>query len=231
MSATDPSVTPGAVAPSAPQVTYPEDYEELKGYRDRYNSLAETLSPYVDDIRPIIEDEDRRNFWREANKTYEDRLKAREPEIAPEFQPLVKHFEEKFAPVVEYATNQQKREAEAAAKAEAETKGAAEAAQRANLEYAKKLAAERPDLADDEFAGIGMLAAYAANRGISLEEAWNRKGSSMGAPVKREKPPTSLRGDAAAPGVPGESTEPKITSMKGLTKRLASNLRAAGMKG
>lgn len=216
-----------------PQVQYrePDDYAELKGYKERYNALSETLAPYVDDIRPIIENEGDREYWRTARKSRDLLREQQEPQMDPQFAPLVSHFEKQFAPVVEYATNAQKREREAAEATERDTKAAEATAFKANEDYARRLIADRPDLAEDEFAGIGMLAAYAAHRKISLEEAWNRKGNTLGAPAKKVTPPTSLRGDAAAPGVPGESKQPKITSKIGLRNRLAANLRAGGMKG
>lgn len=213
------------------QYREPDDYAELKTYRDRYNALAETISPYVDDIRPIIENEGDREYWRTARKSRELLQQQQEPQMDPQFKPLIAHFEDKFAPVVEYAANQQKREKEANDKAAAEKDAADKAAFKANEDYARKLIADRPDLAEDNFAGVGMLAAYAANRGISLEEAWTRKGNTLGAPPKKVSPPTSLRGDAAAPGVPGESKAPPIKSRVDLTRRLAANLRAGGMKG
>lgn len=216
-----------------PQVQYrePDDYKELQGYRDRYNQLSETLAPYVDDIRPIIENEGDREYWRTARKSRDLLQQQQEPTMDPQFRPLVDHFEKQFAPVVEYATNAQKREREAAEATERETKAESDKAFKANEDYARRLIADRPDLAEDNFAGVGMLAAYAANRGISLEEAWTRKGNTLGAPPKKVTPPTSLRGDAAAPGVPGESKAPPIKSKVDLRNRLAANLRAGGMKG
>lgn len=221
------------IEPGQPTVQYrePDDYAELKGYRDRYNALSETLAPYVEDIRPIIEDEGSREYWRTARKSRDLLQQQQEPQMDPQFAPLVSHFEKQFAPVVEYATNAQKREREATEAKENETKAEQQKSFKANEDYARRLIAERPDLAEDNFAGVGMLAAYAANRGISLEEAWTRKGNTMGAPAKKVTPPTSLRGDSAAPGVPGESKAPAIKSRVDLTRRLAANLRAGGMKG
>lgn len=219
--------------PGVPAVQYrdPEDYAQAKADAQRYIELRDTIAPYVDDIRPIVEDEAQREYWRTARRTRETLQQQQEPQMDPQFRPLVDHFERQFAPVVEYATNAQKREREAAEAKENETKAEQATAFKANEDYARRLIVERPDLAEDTFAGIGMLAAYAANRGISLEEAWTRKGNTLGAPPKKVTPPTSLRGDAAAPGVPGESKASKITSRAGLQARLAANLRAGGMKG
>lgn len=225
--------SPGAAAPSAapPSVAYPADYEELRERAQRYDALNEQLSPYAEVINRLVTDEDYRTFTQSATETYDERLKRQQPQVPAEFQPVVDRFEKELGPLVEFV-NETKREREERIRAEAADKEAQiAAAQRANVEYAQRLAAERPDLAEDNYAGIGMLAAYAANRGLSLEDAYKATGSRFGAPPKKATPPTSLRGDSAAPGVPGESTQPPIKSTTDLRKRLAANLRAGGMKG
>ena len=55
------------------QYREPDDYAELKGYRDKYNALAETISPYIDDIRPIIENEEDREYVRTARRRHPQR--------------------------------------------------------------------------------------------------------------------------------------------------------------
>jgi hypothetical protein len=223
MSVTDPSpvTTPGA--PPAPAVTYPSDYEELKARAQEYKNFREALAPYEDDILPIVQDEDTRKFWRSARETYQQRLAAQEPQLDPAMAKVRDEFKTALDPIVEYIGSERKAK-------EDSKKAAEEAAQRANVDYAQRLAAERPDLAEDNFAGIGMLAAYAANRGMSLEDAYKTAGSRFSAPPARKAPPTALRGEAAAPGVPGESRQEKATTLKGIRQRLADNLRA-GMKG
>lgn len=227
------SVDPGTlgaagITPPAPgpQIQYrePDDYQELRSRAAQFDQLSATLSPYIDDIRPIIEDEETRNFIRSARETLKQQQELRKPQIDPGLAQIRDEFRSVLEPVVGYVNSERTAKEQAAT----DSKNAALAA---NTAYAQRLAAERPDLAEDDYAGIGMLAAYAQHRGISLEEAWNRKGGSLSAPVKRATPPTSLRGDAAAPGVPGESRNERITGPKDLRSRLAANLRAGGMKG
>lgn len=225
--------------PGQPQVQYrePDDYKELQGYRDRYNQLSETLAPYVDDIRPIIENEGDREYWRTARKSRDLLQQQQEPQMDPQFAPLVSHFEKQFAPVVEYATRQQQREADAETAKQRDTEAATKAALEKNREYCNRIISERPeDFASDSAGNLNRnmkhLIALAASEGLSIEDAWKEFGSDrFQARPKAVKPPTSLRGDAAAPGVPGESKQPKITSKIGLRNRLAANLRAGGMKG
>lgn len=224
--AADPaSLGAAGLAPQAePQYREPEDYQELRATALRYQQLNEQLSPYIDDIRPIIEDEETRNFIRTARETLKQQQELRKPQIDPGLAQIRDEFRSVLEPVVGYVNSE--REAKELTKKQAE-----DAAQAANVAYAQRLAAERPDLAEDNYAGIGMLAAYAANRKISLEEAWNSQNGRFSAPQKRVTPPTSLRGDAAAPGVPGESRAEPIRGPKDLRARLRANLVAAGMKG
>lgn len=212
-------------APSTPAL--PADYAELLQTKAEYERLAATIEPYVDDIKSFMEDPELRDFSREARQSFVQQREARKPKIDPQYQPIIDRIENtksEFAPVVEYVANERKAKEQAKADAEA-------AAQNANVEYGKRLLAEHPHLAVDDGRGIGMVAAYAFNRGISLEEAWKRAGGDFVAPVPKASPPRSLRGDAAAPGVPGESTALPIKSARDLTARLAANLRAGGMKG
>jgi hypothetical protein len=217
------SAAAAPVAPSAPAVSYPEDYEDIRRQNAEYRAALEALQPYAEDIRPIIEDEDTRSFLREARTTYQRQKQDREPKLSPELQMLREDLVKEAGPAVAWVNEQR-------AAAEQAKKEAEESAQRANVLYAQRLAAERPDLAEDNFAGIGMIAAYAAARGMSLEEAYKTTGSRLAAPPAKKEPPTSLRGESAAPGVPGPSEQPKATSLGQLRTRLAANMRA-GMKG
>jgi hypothetical protein len=224
MSVEQPEPTTGtAPTPPSPTVTYPDDYEELRRQNAEYAATMEALRPYADDIRPILENEDERNFTRTALTNYRRQREESQPKLSPELQMLREDLVKEAGPAVAWVNEQR-------AAQEQSKKDAAESAQKQNLAYAQRLAAERPDLAEDGFAGIGMLAAYAANRGVSLEEAYKTAGSRFSAPPAKKSPPTSLRGDAAAPGVPGPSELPKATSLSQLRDRLAANARA-GMKG
>jgi len=220
MSVTDPSPQATPESP-APAVTYPSDYEELRNRVSAYERTMAQLEPYADLIEPIVSDDDRRTFMKSALETYNERLEKQKPQYTPELALLREEVGKELTPVLEYVNSE--RTAKEQAKKDAE-----QAAQQSNLAYAQRLAAERPDLAEDNFAGIGMLAAYAANRGVSLEDAYKSAGSRFSAPPPAKKtPPASLRGDTAAPGVPGESRQEKATTLSSMRKRLADNMRAA----
>jgi len=215
--ATTPAVSP-------PVQTVPADYEELRTFRDTYAPTLEAIAPYYDDIRPIVEDEETRNFLREARTTYQKRRDEQKPKLTPELELIRDEFKSTLTPLVEYVDGERKSRLE-----EQESKN--KATQAEAVAYAQRLAAERPDLAEKNYAGIYLLASYAQREKITLEQAWKDIGSSFSAPQKRAEPPRSLRGDSGAPGVPGESKEPPIRGPKDLRSRLAANLRAGGMKG
>lgn len=222
----EPQPTPTPVQPvPAPSPSVPEDYEELKAFRAQYEPALATIAPYWDDyIKPLVEDEQEREFVKTARESRKQFLDSQKPKLSPELQTIRDEFASELTPIVEYVQSERKQR-EDAVKAETET------AQAANLAYAQRLTAERPDLAEENYAGMHALASLAARDKISLEDTWKRYGTRFGAQPEKKQPPTSLRGGEAAPGVPGPSEQPRIKSMRDITKRLAGNLRAAGMKG
>ncbi len=211
---------------SVPAPSYPADYEELRQFRDQYAPVLNTIQQYADDIRPIIEDDDQREFIRSAREQYTAlRKQQEESAIDPVAKTVIESVTEKFQPALEYVQTMRERETRAEQQAQ-------KAALDANLAYAQRLVAERPDLAENNYKKIMAVAQWAQQDGISFEEGWKRYGSYIAAPAPGKKePPTSLRGSVAAPGTPGESKSEKITSAKDLRARMVNNLRAAGMKG
>jgi phosphopantothenate synthetase len=219
MSVTDPSpqATPESTAPA---VTYPSDYEELRNRVSAYERTMAQLEPYADLIEPIVSDDDRRTFMKSALETYNERLEKQKPQYTPELALLREEVGKELTPVLEYVNSE--RTAKEQAKKDQEA-----AATAANLAYAQRLVAERPELARNNNAGVLMLASIAQMRGLSLEDAYKAEGDLFVAPPAKKAPPTSLRGDAAAPGVPGESRQEKATTLSSMRKRLADNMRAA----
>ena len=218
-----PAQTPAAAPSSAPSV--PEDYEALKAFHEQYEPVLREIAPVWDDVRPIIENADDREYWKTAREARQRQLDAQKPQLSPELKMIRDEFAGELGPVVEYIKSEQQTRQQRA-------KADQDAALKVNYDYAARLVAERPALAERNFAGINALAQLAYRDGLSLEEAWKQnEGLFSGSAPRAAAPPTSLRGGAAAPGVPGESKSGPITSRTDLKKRLAANLRAAGMKG
>lgn len=219
-----PGASPAA-GTSVPSV--PDDYEELKAFKAQYEPVIGAIAPiWETDIYPLVTDENEREYTRRARKTYHDLLKEQEPQIPAELQPVVEQFEKRLTPIVDYIDSERKAR-------EDEKNATIKASQDANLAFAQRLAAERPDLVEENYAGMHMVAALAQRDNISLEDSWKTYGSRFQAPAKGKTPPESLRGGAAAPGVPGPSTEPKAKNRTELARRLAGNIRAgaSGMRG
>lgn len=216
---TTPSEQAAVTQPAAPSSSVPEDYEELKQFRATYQPALEAIAPHWEDIRPIIEDEAERNYWRSARETRQAIQERQKPKLTPELELIRDEFRGELGPVVEFVKNQQQerqRQTEAAQKQSLDT----------NYAYAQRLVAERPELGEHNFAGINMLAQLAYRDGRSLEDTWKEYGSMFAARVEKATPPPSLHGGAASPGIPGPSTQPRITSRKGLRERLAANIKA-----
>lgn len=214
-----PVVAP-APAPAAPP-SVPADYEELKNFK---RSVEEKVLPYWDDIEPILSDEDTRTFTRTAIETYRDRQKRLEPELSPELSVFEKRLESKFGDVVEYVAGEKRSRAEAAAAIEKENADKVAAYQRTNTAYAERIIAERPEFAADDFKLMRRLAALTAAEGLSLEEGYKEFGTLFGVKPKAVEKPTSLRGDGATPGVPGESALPKPTTQRERLNRMRENM-------
>lgn len=243
-------VTPGAQEPAAPIVreVVPSDYEELKAFK---SSVEAQLTPYWDVIQPILEDEDARTFTKSALETYNERKQKLEPALPPELEMFEKRLEGKFGGVVEYV-NQQRQEREAAAEAKRKEEEAAQQATfQANKAYAERIMAERAEFRNADGGPSPMmedLIILAAQRKMSVEDAYKEYGPryfgiklqsvpdpsipEAAEPARPKRtPPTSLRGDAAAPGVPGESAAPRPTNNKERLARMKANIVAASAGG
>lgn len=209
-------------APSAAPAE-PSDYQDLKRFYDDYAPVLQRLAPVWDDVQPIVEDEDQRKYWKAAREARQRQLEAQEPQYTPELKRLRDEFAGTISEVSDWVKSQ-KQERE---RTTLETQ--ARAAQ-ANLDYAQRLVAERPEFAEENYATIAALASLAQRDGSSLEESFKRYGSRFAGPAPKREPPPSLRAGAAAPGIPGESTREKPRGKVAMQKMLADRIRA-GMKG
>lgn len=210
---------PAVAQPAAPSSSIPDDYEELKRFRDTYQPALEAIAPHYEDIRGIIEDEGTREYWKAAREARQRQLEAQKPKLTPELELIRDEFRGELGPIVEYVKAQQterERQVQAAQKESLDT----------NYAYAQRLVAERPELGERNYAGMNMLAQLAYRDGRSLEDTWKEYGSMFAARETKKEPPPSLHGGAASPGIPGPSTQPRITSRKSLRERLAANLKA-----
>ncbi len=234
-------IVPGAQPPAAPPVSIqePEDYQELKNFRA---SFDEKIAPYWADIQPILEDEDTRTFVRSARETYADRQRRQEPQIPVEFQPVVTRFESQLGPIVEYVNADRAEKLAAKTAKDAEVEAAQKAGFATNKAYAERIMAERADFRNADGNPSEMmedLIILAAQRKLSIEDAYKSYGpkyfgvkpQAIERPASERRAPSSLRGDAAAPGVPGESQQPKPQTQKERLARMRANMIAAGGRG
>jgi hypothetical protein len=234
-------IVPSGEPVAGPTVTYrePDDYAELRGVAARYNELTEILGTDLDLIRDIVSDEDTRTFTRSAIKTYRDRQRDAEPQIGAEFQPVVKHFEEKWSPVVEYVNELRTERETAKADKERAEKEEQQRGFAANKAYAERIMAEREDFRTADGHPSPMmedLIILAAQRKLSIEDAYKEYGpryfgvrpTVVREPSERRAPSSLRSGD---PGVPGESAQPKPQTQKERLARMRQNMIAANGRG
>lgn len=223
--------TPTTDSTAAPSI--PDDYEALRAKAAEYDSLRpalEQIAPYYDEfIKPIVEDEERRNYTKMAWEARKRQLEAAEPELTPELRAFEKRMEARYGPVADFIRqqdeNNKRYEAEQNKRAYDE-----------NVSYGLRLKAEHPELMENNNFGMWSLIQAAEANKISLEEAFKRFGSAFtrpdpGVPKKDAKNYTSGLHGTGQPGIPGESKPvERPRTRAGMTQHIAAQLRA-GMKG
>jgi hypothetical protein len=234
---TDPQNVPDpAGAPSDPVASAvdPRDTElaELRAYRDQATATFERLKPHEDYIRRIVEDDEAREFTRNAWETYDDikakKAKTVEPQYSAEEQRIADAIEARLKArfpdeAVEYVTaqakqyrEQQQREADERTSREKSAKENSERFVRDNSEWAQR-AVDSKRLTWDEVAELGAFAtalhqtsvAKGEPRFVSLEEAERTLQGRSARLASPSAAPRSLRAHAAAPGIPGNSKPPE----------------------
>jgi hypothetical protein len=202
------------VTPPAPPVYDDQEIQILRQKAAAYDNLDGRLSPYVDDIKDIVDDEEFRNFYRQTRDSYKEaKQRATANQISPELAPLAKKLDRLDA----FVSTLETREKEAAKASEAEYI-------RVQQEYARKLKADH-NLDNDD---IEALAAVAIQKKTNLEGAWNFMNSKFKiSPIKEDAPPRSLRASEAIPGVPGRSSEPPVSDRDTFLARLRKNAKRA----
>ncbi len=157
----------------------------------QYQQAIMELQPHAPIIERLVSDPDAKKFVQEALASYTEMQKRREPELPAELRPL----ESKITKLNEYVENLQQREQQA-------TQAAQQQAFQAEYAYAERLVAQHPELAEDNYFAIQALKQYATQNGISLEQAYKRRGSQFLKQDTAPALPSSLRADLGELGVP-----------------------------
>lgn len=201
-----------AGTPSAVPAIDPEAYQALSEYAQQVQPFIEAVTPYAERVSRYVQDENYRRFVDEAYDTYEAQVARQKKTEIPE---VVRPLYDMMKPVVDDYQSRLEREKQTIAQQQQQVVTQ-------NTEYAKRLVSEHPSLAEDNYAGVVMLANWAGSQGISLEDAWKRKGQLFTA--ASSAPPRSLHDGAAAPHVPGASKPAPIKTKADLKARLRSAL-------
>ena len=210
-----PATAPAAAAPSIDPAEYARLQEEVSQYRSTWAQLE----PHADRINRLISDEDFRNFNDQSYDTYKTmREKRNEPEPLPEnLRPMY----EKIEKLDSFVSTLQSREAQAAKDEEAKWT-------QENLDYAKRLSAEHPHLKEGN--SLVRVAAFADSmarvegRRVGIEEAWKAMQSFN---PQSAPPPTSLRADSGAVGIPDKSSRDASRYTKDFHGAIVEDLKRA----
>lgn len=194
----DAAAAASAAASSAPSYD-PEYVASLERYAVQAQQQFEALSPYEEHVRRYATDPEYRAFVDDSGKAFEQFKKSREPQVPPEIAAVRDEIRADLKPIVDEFQSRRQREA-------AEAQAKRQQFEQENMAYARRLAAERPDLSAENNRGLMEIAAYAdalANmerRPVSIEEAYKKMQGRASAPPA--SPPPSLRSESGAPGIP-----------------------------
>ena len=197
---------------------------ELERFYSETAPFLETLRPYEEDIKGLVEDEDLRNFTRSSREQYlrlrEERKKAQEPAVDPAIKAAADLFYERVKPELEYVGKLRERETpEYQAKIQAEEQTNRFVSE--NLEYANRLKADH-GLSEADILRVGRFAKAlheesgpeGQRRFVPLEEAWREMQRYGNVASSKPSTPRSLRAHSATPGIPGGSVPPERDKTK-----------------
>lgn len=164
-------------------------YREQQGELNRY-------APVKDELDWMLADETRATSVKKYREAYDT---ASKPQRPPELEDLYRHIDESTAPARAWITKQE------AAEVRQQTE-ARQSFERENIAYAQRLQSQNKYDQGKmiEIAAYADSMATRLGRNVGIEEAYKTLSSFGGAP--KESPPPSLRADAGAIGVPGNST-------------------------
>lgn len=199
-----------------PSTSVEPSLEQLQREIAARDAVLQQLAPYAQEIQELFFEAtpEERAFLKQARGIYKEQGSTSGPQIADEMKPLydkVSYLED-FVRKQEQSVEQQRKNEQQEAFAR-------------DYQYAQRLAAERPDLLEDNGWAISALKGYADQNRLTLEQAWKKVGSRFAKPSKAAAPPTSLRADAGEIGIPGRSDTQAASSDMSLRDRLLMELR------
>lgn len=181
----------------------------------QYESVLQQLAPHAERIQKyFFDDPEALTFIDNAYENVYKRPQQTSAEIPEDIKPLYDKvsYLENFVRKQEQGVEQQR-------KAEQQ-----EAFSR-DYQYAQRLAAERPDLLEDNGWAISALKGFADQNKLTLEQAWKKVGTRFAKPQKQASPPGSLRADAGEIGIPGRSDTQAASTEMSLRDRLLMEFR------
>lgn len=222
----------GALTPPSTPAIDPQEYtrlqqraRELEQYQQETQAVFEQLSPHSARIKRMVEDENAARLFDDSLASYEAMQARHKPKLGdewnPENNPWLKKIDELYDEVKGF--RKQSDEYQNAQQQQVNQRLLAE-----NTKISEQLIEKYPHLAENDYAGIKMIASYGIQNKLSFSDA----ASALEPAYRRDaKTEPTLRSNVGAPGVPGasERREENIDLVARATELIRNEQRKAGM--
>jgi hypothetical protein len=193
----------GAPAPSGAPAFTQEDFDRLRAENAQYAATLARLDPYVEDIKPILEDEEYRNAQREYRRVYSDLSQRKPNSLSPELQALRDEILGEIKPFKEAFQSQTAAQEDAKRQRVQRAFDEGKPIVLAHIERHPELRGSRAFVTMVE-----AMQSEAVERDVPFKQVWDSTMSAFGAPEPRQAPPRQLRANAGEQGIPA-APDPK----------------------
>jgi hypothetical protein len=196
---------------------------ELENYQLESQEVFNQLQPHSARIKRLIEDETAQRIFDDSLSAYESMQQRNKPKLSDEWNPEVNPYLQKLEKVYDVVNNfeQKASQYEQVQQNEANQRLLAE-----NTKLSEQLIEKFPHLAEQNYAGISMIAAYGLQNKMSFSDA----ARALEPVYRRETAEPTLRPELGAPGIPGNSTKDgEVDMVQRAAELIREQQRKAGM--
>lgn len=196
---------------------------ELETYHRESQEVFNQLQPHSARIKRLIEDESAQRIFDDGLSAYEAMQQRNKPKLSDEWNPEVNPYLQKIEKVYEVVNNFEQKSAqyEQTQRDEANQRLLAE-----NTKLSEQLVEKFPHLAEQNYAGISMIASYGLQNKMSFADA----ARALEPVYRRETSEPNLRPELGAPGIPGDShKDGNVDMVQRAAELIREQQRKAGM--
>lgn len=196
---------------------------ELENYHRESQEVFSQLQPHSSRIKRLIEDEAAQRIFDDGLSAYETMQQRNKPKLSDEWNPEVNPYLQKLEKVYDVVNNFEQK----ASQYEQTQKDAAnQQLLLENTKLSEQLVEKFPHLAEQNYAGISMIASYGLQNKMSFADA----ARALEPVYRRETAEPSLRPERGAPGIPGNSSKDgEIDMVQRAAELIREQKRKAGM--